>query len=87
MTSLSGFAAQFTEIALAVLLARSDAARNHEYVAMLALNALNQVTDLPDDVTQAVKALPTTPTTSADHIPQRENYLPKLVTAIVEGIR
>jgi uncharacterized sulfatase len=73
--------------ALDVLLARSDASRNHEYVAMLALNALNQVTDLPEDVKAVVGKLPTTPTTSSDHIKQRENYLPKLVTAVVSGIR
>jgi arylsulfatase A-like enzyme len=73
--------------ALDVLLARSDASRNHEYVAMLALNALNQVTDLPEEVKTAVGKLPTTPTTAPDHIRQRENYLPKLVTAVVNGIR
>jgi uncharacterized sulfatase len=73
--------------ALDALLARSDASRNHEYVAMLALNALNQVTDLPEDVRAAVSKLPTTPTTSPDHIKQRENYLPKLVTAVANGIR
>jgi uncharacterized sulfatase len=73
--------------ALDALLARSDASRNHEYVAMFALNALNQVTDLPDDVKAAVGKLPTTPTTAPDHIGQRENYLPKLVTAVLGGIR
>ena len=73
--------------ALDALLARSDASRNHEYVAMLALNALNQVTDLPEDVKTAVGKLPTTPPTAPDHIQQRENYLPKLVTAVVSGIR
>jgi hypothetical protein len=73
--------------AIDTLLARSDASRNHEYVAMLALNALNQVTDLPEDVRAAVGKLPTTPTTTPDYIPQRENYLPKLVTAVVSGIR
>jgi uncharacterized sulfatase len=73
--------------ALDALLARSDASRNHEYVAMLALNALNQVTDLPEDVKTAVGKLPTIPTTTPDHIQQRENYLPKLVTAVVSGIR
>jgi uncharacterized sulfatase len=73
--------------ALDALLARSDASRNHEYVAMFALNALNQVTDLPDDIKAAVGKLPTTPTTAPDHIGQRENYLPKLVTAVLGGIR
>ena len=73
--------------ALDALLARSDASRNHEYVAMFALNALNQVTDLPEDVKTAVGKLPTTPTTTPDHMRQRENYLPKLVTAVVSGIR
>jgi len=72
---------------LDALLARSDASRNHEYVAMLALNALNQVDDLPEDVKAAVRKLPTAPTTTPDHIPQRENYLPKLVTAVVTGVR
>jgi hypothetical protein len=80
-------AADLRKRALDALLARSDASRNHEYVAILALNALNQVTELPDDVKEAVKKLPATPTTAPDHIRQRENYLPKLVTATLSGLR
>jgi arylsulfatase A-like enzyme len=73
--------------ALDVLVARSHAGTNHEYVAMLALWSLNQISDLPATVTQAVKALPSEPVTSADHIRQRENYLPKLIDATLADIR
>ena len=80
-------AADLRTRAIGALLARGDATRNHEYVAILALNALNQVTDLSDDVKAAVQKLPATPTTAPDHIRQRENYLPKLIQGIVSGVR
>ena len=54
---------------------------------MFALYSLNQVPDLPENLKQAVKTLPSTPTTAADHIRQRENYLPKLIGATVAGVR
>jgi arylsulfatase A-like enzyme len=79
--------ANLRERALNALLTRADASRNHEYVAMFALYSLNQVPDLPESVKQGVKTLPSTPTTAADHIRQRENYLPKLIGATVAGVR
>jgi uncharacterized sulfatase len=73
--------------ALDVLVERSHAGRNHEYVALLALWSLNQVSDLPDAAKQAVKALPSETVTTPDHIRQRENYLPRLIAATVDGVR
>jgi arylsulfatase A-like enzyme len=73
--------------ALKVLVDRANASTHHENVAMFALYSLNQVPNLPDTVIQAVRALPGAPAPSADHIRQRENYLPKLIDATARGIR
>ena len=73
--------------AIDVLLENSNAATQPEYVAVFALYALGQVTDLPDAVKQAVKALPRAATTAPGGIPQRETPLPKLIEAIVAGVR
>jgi uncharacterized sulfatase len=75
------------QAAFDALLARSDASRNHEFVAMFALYSLNQVRELPEAVRQAVQKLPKAPTTTANHITQRENYLPKSIDAVVSGVR
>ncbi len=73
--------------AIDVLLEYAHAGRHDEYVAILALYSLNQVADLPERVKQAVKSLPNVPTVAPGHLPQRENYLPRLIAAIVEGVR
>lgn len=86
--ALARFAAgALRQRALDILVTRSDARKNHEYVAMFALWSLNQVSDLPEAVKQAVTALPTEAVTTPDHLRQRENYLPKLIAATVDGIR
>ena len=73
--------------AIDLLLEDANAARHEEYVAILALYSLNQVPDLSETVKQAVKSLPDGPTVAPGHLPQRENYLPRLIAAIVEGVR
>ena len=73
--------------AIEVLLENSNASRHEEYVAIFALYSLNQIPDLPDSVKEAVKALPAEPVVTAGSQKQRENYLPRLITAIAEGVR
>jgi uncharacterized sulfatase len=79
--------ASLRQQAIDVLLERSDASRHHEYVAMWALYSLNQIADLPDRVKSQIESLPSMPRTTADHLRQRENYLPKLIAATVRGVR
>jgi uncharacterized sulfatase len=80
-------AAGLRKQAIDLLLEDGHAGRHEEYVAIFALYSLNQVPDLPDAVIQAVKALPAEPVATAGHLKQRENYLPRLIAAITEGVR
>ena len=73
--------------AIELLLEDGNASRHEEYVAIFALYSLNQIPDLPDSVKQAVKALPAEPTVTAGQLKQRENYLPRLISAIVGDVR
>jgi uncharacterized sulfatase len=79
--------AEVRKQAIDLLLEDGNASRHEEYVAIFALYSLNQVPDLPDSATQAVKGLPAEPVVTAGHLKQRENYLPRLIAAIVEGVR
>ena len=73
--------------AIDLLLEDGNASRHEEYVAIFALYSLNQVPDLPEAVKQAVKALPAEPTVAAGQLKQRENYLPRLIAAIMGDVR
>jgi arylsulfatase A-like enzyme len=73
--------------AIDLLLEDGNASRHEEYVSIFALYSLNQVPDLPDAVMQAVKILPAESTLAAGRLRQRENYLPRLITAIVQNVR
>jgi arylsulfatase A-like enzyme len=73
--------------AIDALLEYSNASRHEEYVAVFALYSLNQVPDLSDAVKQTVKSLPAEPGVAPGRLRQRENYFPRLITAIIEGVR
>jgi uncharacterized sulfatase len=79
--------AELRKQAIDLLLEDGNASRHEEYAAIFALYSLNQVPDLPDSVKQAVKGLPAEPVVTAGHLKQRENYLPRLIAAIVENVR
>ena len=73
--------------AIDLLVEDSNASRHEEYVALFALYSLNQVADLPAAVKNAVKQLPTEPVAPPGRLKQRENYFPRLIAAITEGVR
>jgi uncharacterized sulfatase len=68
--------------AIDTLVALSDAAKNEEYVALLALNSLVHVPDLPVGVRAAVSALPL----AAPRSRQRANNIQYVIAQIAEGL-
>jgi arylsulfatase A-like enzyme len=68
--------------ALATLVALADAAKNEEYVALLALNALVHVPELPAAVRAAVGTLPK----GAPRSRQRANNIQYVIDQIVKGV-